>query len=66
MAYVITDDCIACGECLPVCPNGATAEGSPIYRINRYLCTECLGFAETPQCTETCPVQAIHTAALAA
>lgn len=61
MAYVITDDCIACGECLPACPNSATAEGCLNYRINRYLCTECLGFADEPQCAQVCPVDAVVT-----
>jgi len=59
MAYIISDDCTACGECLRACPNAAVAEGLPVYRINRYLCTECLGFADEPQCAEACPVGAI-------
>ena len=27
MAYVIGDDCIACGACIDECPAGASAEG---------------------------------------
>jgi ferredoxin len=65
MAYVITSNCTSCGECLPVCPNQATAEGLPVYRIVALLCTECLGYAELPQCVEACPSEAIVEAAAA-
>ena len=27
MAYVINDDCIACGTCIDECPVGAISEG---------------------------------------
>ncbi len=40
MAYVITDRCIACGTCLPVCPVEAISEGD-IYKIDPDTCISC-------------------------
>ena len=33
MAYVIGDNCVACGTCIDECPVGAISEGD-IYHIN--------------------------------
>lgn len=41
MAYVIGDDCIACGTCIDECPVGAISEGEK-YSINPEICTECV------------------------
>lgn len=45
MAYVITDICVACGTCLPVCPVEAISEGE-IYHIDPDTCIECGSCAE--------------------
>ena len=46
MAYVIGDDCIACGTCIDECPAGAISEG------DKYS-TEC------GTCADVCPSEAI-------
>ena len=55
MAFVITDECIACGVCVPECPNNAISEGD-LYVIDPSLCTECYGYFDTQQCASVCPV----------
>jgi ferredoxin len=50
--YCITEDCIYCGTCEPVCPACAISEGEP-YRIDKDSCTDC------GACDEVCPVGAI-------
>ena len=52
MAYVISDECIACGTCIDECPVDAIAEGD-IYTIDAELCTDC------GSCAEVCPVECI-------
>jgi ferredoxin len=59
MALHITDECINCDVCEPVCPNKAIYQGIEIYEINPDLCTECVGHFDTPQCIEVCPVDCI-------
>lgn len=59
MALKITDECINCDVCEPVCPNTAIYQGVEIYEIDPALCTECVGHFETPQCQEICPVDCI-------
>ena len=56
MALMITDECINCDVCEPVCPNDAIYEGEEIYEINPDLCTECVGHFDEPQCVEICPI----------
>lgn len=55
MAYVISNDCIACGTCIDECPVEAISEGD-IYSINPDVCTDC------GTCADVCPSEAIHPA----
>ena len=59
MALYITDECINCDVCEPVCPNEAIYQGQEIYEINPNLCTECVGHFDAPQCVEVCPIDCI-------
>ncbi len=52
MAYVITDECLACGTCLSECPQEAIKEGD-IYTIDAEACIEC------GTCVDACPTGAI-------
>lgn len=52
MAYRITEDCIACGACVPECPTEAIAEGDPIYVIDAAKCSDCAA------CAGVCPTNA--------
>ena len=58
MAYKITEDCIACGNCQAECPNGAISDGEIYSAIDPEKCTECVGAHEASQCSAVCPVDA--------
>lgn len=51
--HYITDECIACGACEPVCPVTAISSGDPTYVIDKDVCTDC------GACDPVCPVDAI-------
>ena len=54
MAYIITERCTNCGECLPVCPLEAIQDGEKRPRIDPDLCTDC------GTCSDACPSRAIE------
>ena len=41
MAYVISDECVACGTCASECPADAISEGDGKYVIDADACLEC-------------------------
>ena len=53
MAYVISNDCVACGTCEPECPVGAISAGDGKYEINPDECVDC------GTCASVCPTEAI-------
>jgi flavoprotein len=53
MPRKITEECIACGTCLPECPETAILEGDPIYKIETAKCNDC------GKCQDVCPTEAI-------
>lgn len=52
MAYVISDDCIACGACEGECPVSAISQGDDKYVIDADACLDC------GACASVCPVEA--------
>lgn len=59
MALKITEQCVNCDVCEPVCPNKAISAGVTVYEIAADRCTECVGHFDVPQCIEVCPVECI-------
>ncbi|MGA9341448.1 MAG: YfhL family 4Fe-4S dicluster ferredoxin [Rhodanobacteraceae bacterium] len=59
MSLKISDLCVNCDVCEPVCPNNAISMGEEFYRIAPEHCTECVGHHDAPQCVEVCPVECI-------
>lgn len=52
MAYMISDDCIACGACEGECPAECITAGDGKYEIDETKCVDC------GTCAEVCPVGA--------
>ncbi|MGA8278871.1 MAG: YfhL family 4Fe-4S dicluster ferredoxin [Rhodanobacteraceae bacterium] len=59
MALKISELCVNCDVCEPVCPNNAISMGGEFYEIAPQHCTECVGHHDAPQCLEVCPVECI-------
>ncbi|MDR2033884.1 MAG: YfhL family 4Fe-4S dicluster ferredoxin [Helicobacteraceae bacterium] len=59
MSLFITEDCIACDACIDECPNGAIAQGDPIYVIDSDLCSECADYYDDPACVAVCPTDCV-------
>ena len=56
MTMKITEDCIACGACVPECPTESISEGDGIlYVIDQATCVECEGHYDSPKCVERLP-----------
>lgn len=51
--YFITDKCIACGKCIPLCPQNCINKGTP-FVIQQEHCLHC------GNCLTICPVNAIE------
>jgi ferredoxin len=60
MSLRITELCVNCDVCEPVCPNQAIRQGETVYVIDPARCTECVGHHEEPQCVVVCPVECIE------
>lgn len=61
MAMKITNECTACGICLPECPTSSISEGD-IYFIDPETCNECIDQEGGPTCQLVCPVECIEKA----
>jgi NAD-dependent dihydropyrimidine dehydrogenase PreA subunit len=56
--YRITDECIACTLCEPVCPVGAIVNADPIPYAVTNACDGCKS-SSSPMCLEVCPIDCI-------
>ena len=59
MTMKITEECTACGLCVPECPQSAISEGD-VYLVDPSTCNECEGIEGGSRCVEICPVDCIE------
>ena len=53
MPHTISDNCVSCGTCADLCPEGAVSEGKSTYVVDADKCKDC------GDCEETCDEGAI-------
>jgi ferredoxin len=57
MAYQITEGCVNCWACEPLCPSQAIQAATPHFMIDPRQCSECSGDFAEPQCASICPIE---------
>ncbi len=54
------EECSGCAACEAECPVEAIFENDDgLFQINPDICVECEGYADSPQCVDICPNEAI-------
>ncbi len=53
MAHIISTDCMECGVCEFLCPQGAISEAKRQFVIDKHRCNDC------GECAPYCPARAI-------
>ena len=59
MALTITDGCVNCWACEPLCPSEAIQAAKPHFVIDSSACSECDGQFAEPQCASICPIEGV-------
>ncbi len=54
--YIVEDECLSCGECVPECSTDSISETMVAFKIDADTCTECKGEADSPMCVSVCPI----------
>ena len=57
MACQITELCIGCFNCQPICPRGAIVESGGRFKILQKRCNQCRENSAGPRCQLVCPVE---------